>query len=39
LNLDRAIVPYFLGQALLFPVLVFERRFNLAMQTAVCGPR
>src|SRR2546427_2920575 len=39
LNLDRAIVPYFLGQVLLLPVLVFERRLNLAMQTVVCGPR
>ena len=36
LNLDRAIVPYFLGQALAAPVLVFERRLNLAMQTVVC---
>jgi SAM-dependent methyltransferase len=36
LNLDRAIVPYFLGQALLSPLLLFERRLNLAMQTVVC---
>jgi SAM-dependent methyltransferase len=36
LNLDRAIVPYFLGQALLSPALLFERRLNLAMQTVVC---
>jgi SAM-dependent methyltransferase len=36
LNLDRAIVPYFLGQALLWPLLLFERRLNLAMQTVVC---
>jgi SAM-dependent methyltransferase len=36
LHLDRAIVPYFLGQALAAPVLLFERRLNLAMQTVVC---
>lgn len=36
LNLDRAIVPYFLGQAVLSPILLFERRLNLAMQTVVC---
>jgi SAM-dependent methyltransferase len=36
LNLSRAIVPYFLGQVLLTPVLLFERRLNLAMQTVIC---
>jgi SAM-dependent methyltransferase len=36
LNLDRAILPYFLGQLLLAPLLMFERRLNLAMQTVVC---
>jgi hypothetical protein len=36
LDLDRAILPYFLGQALLLPVLLLERRLNLAMQTVVC---
>jgi hypothetical protein len=36
LNLNRAIVPYFLGQVLLSPLLAFERRLNLAMQTVVC---
>ena len=36
LNLDRAIVPYFIGQQLLLPYLLFERRLNLAMQTIVC---
>jgi len=36
LDLDRAILPYFLGQLLLLPVLAFERRLNLAMQTVVC---
>ena len=36
LNLDRAIFPYFLGQLFLLPVLLFERKLNLAMQTVVC---
>jgi len=37
LNLSRAIYPYFLGQLLLAPVLLFERKLNLAMQTVVCA--
>lgn len=36
LDLDRAIGPYFVGQLALLPLLVFERRLNLAMQTVVC---
>lgn len=36
LNLSKAIYPYFAGQLLLLPLLVFERRLNLAMQTVVC---
>ena len=36
LNLKRALVPYAIGQAVLSPLLVFERRLNLAMQTVVC---
>jgi SAM-dependent methyltransferase len=36
LNLDRAIYPYFAGQVLLSPILAFEKRLNLAMQTLVC---
>ncbi|MFO0868539.1 MAG: class I SAM-dependent methyltransferase [Pirellulales bacterium] len=36
LNLGLAIYPYFLGQVALWPVLLFERRLNLAMQTVVC---
>ena len=39
LNLSRAIYPYFLGQLLLLPLLLFERRLNLAMQTVVCAKR
>ncbi len=38
LDLSRAIYPYFAGQLLLLPLLLFERRLNLAMQTVVCEP-
>jgi len=37
LDLSRAIYPYFAGQALLSPLLLFERRLNLAMQTVICA--
>ncbi len=36
LNLDRAILPYFIGQVLCTPVLLLQRRLNLAMQTVIC---
>lgn len=36
LDFSKAIYPYFLGQILLSPLLLFERRLNLAMQTIVC---
>jgi 2-polyprenyl-3-methyl-5-hydroxy-6-metoxy-1,4-benzoquinol methylase len=36
LNLNRIILPYFLGQLLLSPVLLFQRVLNLSMQTVVC---
>jgi 2-polyprenyl-3-methyl-5-hydroxy-6-metoxy-1,4-benzoquinol methylase len=36
INFRRAIYPYFLGQLLLSPVLLFERYLNLAMQTVIC---
>ena len=36
LNLDRAIVPYFIGQLLALPITMLERRLNLAMQTVIC---
>jgi SAM-dependent methyltransferase len=36
LDLDGAIYPYFVGQVLLAPLLLFERRLNLAMQTVIC---
>lgn len=39
LNLSKAIYPYFLGQLLLTPLLLFERRLNLAMQTVICRRR
>ncbi len=35
LNLSRAVYPYFIGELLLSPLLVFEKRLNLAMQTVV----
>ena len=36
LDLNRSVFPYFAGQVLLSPLLVFERHLNLAMQTVVC---
>lgn len=39
LDLDRAILPYFVGQALASPLLAFSRHLNLAMQTVVCRRR
>jgi 2-polyprenyl-3-methyl-5-hydroxy-6-metoxy-1,4-benzoquinol methylase/ribosomal protein S27E len=36
LNLNRIIFPYFLGQLLLTPILVFQKVLNLSMQTVVC---
>ena len=36
LPLDGSVLPYFLGQILTSPVLLFERQLNLAMQTVVC---
>jgi SAM-dependent methyltransferase len=39
LALDQYIVPYFLGQLLLAPVLAFEKRLNLAMQTVILKKR
>ena len=39
LNLSKAIVPYFLGQVALSPILLAERQLNLAMQTVICRRR
>ena len=36
LNLNRIIFPYFLGQFLLTPVLLFQKVLNLSMQCVVC---
>lgn len=36
LDLSKAIYPYFAGQLLLSPILLFEHKLNLAMQTVVC---
>jgi SAM-dependent methyltransferase len=36
LNLSRAVYPYFAGQLLALPVLLFEKQLNLAMQTVIC---
>ncbi len=36
INLNRAIFPYFVGQLLLTPILLFQKHLNLSMQTVVC---
>ncbi len=36
LNLNRIIFPYFIGQLLLSPLLLFQKALNLSMQTVVC---
>ncbi len=36
LNLNKIIFPYFLGQALLTPILLLNKHLNLCMQTVVC---
>ena len=36
LNLNRIIFPYFLGQLILMPLLIFQKVLNLSMQTVVC---
>lgn len=36
LNLSHAIYPYFAGQLLTSPILLFEKQLNLAMQTVIC---
>jgi SAM-dependent methyltransferase len=36
LDLNQSVWPYFAGQVLLSPLLLFERQLNLAMQTVVC---
>lgn len=36
LPLDGSVLPYFAGQVLVSPALLFERWLNLAMQTVIC---
>ncbi len=36
LKLDKIIFPYFLFQLLLSPILFFQKKLNLSMQTVVC---
>ncbi len=36
LDLDKVVVPYFAGQLLTFPILIFEKYLNLSMQTIIC---
>ena len=36
IDLDRWVMPYFLGQVATAPVMLFEKHLNLAMQTIVC---
>jgi SAM-dependent methyltransferase len=36
MDLDKIVAPYFVGQMLMKPILLFENKLNLAMQTIVC---
>ncbi|MFZ4713830.1 MAG: class I SAM-dependent methyltransferase [Bacteriovoracaceae bacterium] len=36
LNLNKIIAPYFVGQLMLKPLLMFEKKLNLSMQTIIC---
>jgi len=36
LDLSKAILPYFIGNLLLSPMLLFEKHLNLSMQTIIC---
>ena len=36
LNLQKAILPYFIGQLLTSPIMLFQKRLNLATQTVIC---
>lgn len=36
LNAQKAVYPYFAGQLALAPILLLEKKLNLAMQTVVC---
>ena len=39
INLRKSILPYFLGQLMLSPLLAFEKQLNLSMQTIVCAKK
>lgn len=39
LDLNKVILPYFIGQFLLLPFLVFSKKLNLAMQTVICAKK
>jgi len=39
LDLRKAIYPYFIGQILMSPGLLFEKQLNFAMQTVICRKR
>lgn len=36
IDVNRLMVPYFVGQVLLTPVLLFQKQLNLGLQTIVC---
>jgi SAM-dependent methyltransferase len=36
LDLNKVIAPYFIGQLILLPLLLFSKKLNLAMQTVIC---
>jgi len=36
MNLNNIIFPYFIGQAILSPILLFSKYLNLCMQTIIC---
>ncbi|MCO4793679.1 MAG: class I SAM-dependent methyltransferase [Bacteriovoracaceae bacterium] len=36
MDLDKVLAPYFIGQLIMKPFLLFENKLNLAMQTIVC---
>jgi hypothetical protein len=39
LDLQKLVVPYFIGQLLATPIILLEKHLNLAMQTVVCKKR
>ncbi len=36
MNLSKAILPYFIGQLILTPIMIFQKYLNLSMQTIIC---